>query len=318
MIINPDNDYIPTAIEKIAESFTASHGVTPRTVETSAVDFHGDGAGSDIAVIWADSLLRDAFETPALEPLGKESFRGRPRGTVSLTGRSDFASVFDGLLFPSDCLMCGGSVGDSLFDGSASGESAVRVGIAPEFNPGLYEPAVNDGSLQSHGFGNDVLGLTEFVSRNDGFAVNFEPSGPGDARGGNLPPDGLVAASQLRRAYAERLGEIETNRIVGVERRAFAGHVYNLQTTTGWYIANNIISHNCRCVMVPEVAGVEQSIPSAETLFGRMSAEQQREVLGAGRYEAWQAGAPLSGFGRVVDDPRWGPVAEVVPLAEVT
>lgn len=74
----------------------------------------------------------------------------------------------------------------------------------------------------------------------------------------------------------------------------------------------------CRCVMVPEVAGAEQSIPSAETLFGRLGAEGQREVLGAGRYEAWQAGAPLSGFGRVVDDPRWGPVAEVVPLAEVT
>lgn len=73
----------------------------------------------------------------------------------------------------------------------------------------------------------------------------------------------------------------------------------------------------CRCVMVPDVAGMDQSIPSADTLFGRMSESGQREALGPGRFEAWQAGAPLSGFGRVVDNPRWGPVAEVVPLVEL-
>lgn len=73
----------------------------------------------------------------------------------------------------------------------------------------------------------------------------------------------------------------------------------------------------CRCVMVPEVVGVPTEVPSADVLFGRMSAEQQREALGPGRYEAWRGGAALSSFGRIVDSPRWGPVAEVVPLAEV-
>ena len=28
-------------------------------------------------------------------------------------------------------------------------------------------------------------------------------------------------------------------------------HVYNLETEDNWYIDNDIINHNCRCVMVP-------------------------------------------------------------------
>lgn len=31
----------------------------------------------------------------------------------------------------------------------------------------------------------------------------------------------------------------------------FAGHVYNLETVANWYVANGIVTHNCRCVAVP-------------------------------------------------------------------
>lgn len=33
--------------------------------------------------------------------------------------------------------------------------------------------------------------------------------------------------------------------------RIFAGHVYNLQTDDGYYIANNLIVHNCMCSLIP-------------------------------------------------------------------
>lgn len=35
--------------------------------------------------------------------------------------------------------------------------------------------------------------------------------------------------------------------IVGVNRDHFSGHVYNLQTASGWYVVNGIIVSNCRC-----------------------------------------------------------------------
>jgi hypothetical protein len=33
----------------------------------------------------------------------------------------------------------------------------------------------------------------------------------------------------------------------------FEGHVYNLETKDGFYLANGLISHNCRCQLVPKI-----------------------------------------------------------------
>lgn len=38
-----------------------------------------------------------------------------------------------------------------------------------------------------------------------------------------------------------------------LRRRKFSGHVYNLQTVDGWYIAGGLIASNCECVLVPVV-----------------------------------------------------------------
>lgn len=40
---------------------------------------------------------------------------------------------------------------------------------------------------------------------------------------------------------------VKHSKIISVNRREFSGHVYNLQTRDGWYVANNILAHNCRC-----------------------------------------------------------------------
>jgi hypothetical protein len=46
-------------------------------------------------------------------------------------------------------------------------------------------------------------------------------------------------------------GAVEFDNVVGIEVRKFSGHVYNLETEKGFYVANGIITHNCRCTMVP-------------------------------------------------------------------
>ena len=79
---------------------------------------------------------------------------------------------------------------------------------------------------------------------------------------------------------------------------------------------------NCRCTVVPVMDPWEGQttgdlIPNAETTFARLSPERQMEALGRGRYLLYKTGTPLSAFGRVVEDERWGPIAEVVPLREL-
>lgn len=42
--------------------------------------------------------------------------------------------------------------------------------------------------------------------------------------------------------------DIELERVVSVSRCVFSGHVFNLEDAKGWYVANRIVAHNCRCV----------------------------------------------------------------------
>lgn len=50
-------------------------------------------------------------------------------------------------------------------------------------------------------------------------------------------------------------GLVGIERIVQVRRkRGWVGHVYNLETSGGWYFANGIIAHNCRCALIPSVS----------------------------------------------------------------
>ena len=53
----------------------------------------------------------------------------------------------------------------------------------------------------------------------------------------------------------EKLYGVQLDEVASVDVRPFEGHVYNLQTTGGYYIAGKVISHNCRCTMVTLLPG---------------------------------------------------------------
>ena len=62
--------------------------------------------------------------------------------------------------------------------------------------------------------------------------------------------DWAAADAQLARELIDgRAGPVSCEKIIGVDVAAFHGVVYNLQTTAGWYIANGIVTHNCRCAV---------------------------------------------------------------------
>ncbi len=75
------------------------------------------------------------------------------------------------------------------------------------------------------------------------------------------PNDAVVAEDMVDRAATDSMlfgelvarlpGEVALDEIVSVRRHPFSGHVYNLETGVGWYIANGIVVHNCRCAIQP-------------------------------------------------------------------
>lgn len=87
----------------------------------------------------------------------------------------------------------------------------------------------------------------------------------------------------------------------------------------------------CRCVMVPrtrswgELVGdpdLEDDRPAIETgeaAFGRLSADQQREVLGEGLFGLWEAGGlAFADLAVRQSDARWGDMMRPITLQEAT
>ena len=79
--------------------------------------------------------------------------------------------------------------------------------------------------------------------------------------------------------------------------------MYNLQTHTGWYVANNIIVHNCRCTALPvtktwaelgfpDIDGDNpaSAVPDAKAWFDDQPETVQRDIMGSRRLDAYRDG----------------------------
>jgi hypothetical protein len=106
---------------------------------------------------------------------------------------------------------------------------------------------------------------------------------------------------ESRRAYAERgqdlllrlTGQVALDRVVENRRVAWSGHVYNLTSAEGWFVASGLIVSNCDCIHIPvaaaEAAGIVQDpmvvyqamSPEERTRAGWSRAEQQAIADGA-------------------------------------
>ncbi len=193
---------VPAVVEKIADFPKELAFPSAVPVPTAPEDFHGDGFGSDVAVIWTDRLLHPDVDAARLELLRKGDFSGCPECLALLGGSCSLLKFLDRDLPPSSscirgpchCLSSGGvEFGDTLEHRRAS---------VAWFDPSFQKKASNHAAADSPGFGQRLLAES-----------------------------GLVIADD----------------VVHVDVQSFSGHVYNLQTFEGFYIAQGVFSHNCRC-----------------------------------------------------------------------
>lgn len=73
------------------------------------------------------------------------------------------------------------------------------------------------------------------------------------------------ASSDNRETFSIDISLMQVSKI---ERSIFSGHVYNLQTVNGYYFANGIIAHNCRCIIAADVIEGEDELAAAARTGG--------------------------------------------------
>lgn len=95
--------------------------------------------------------------------------------------------------------------------------------------------------------------------------------------------DGGLSDSEGGRDLALSLaGQVTLDEIVDIGARQHAGHVYNLQTGDGWYVAESIVVHNCRHTLIaylPGVSKVPAPTPWTAADQARYDATQQLRAL---------------------------------------
>lgn len=112
-------------------------------------------------------------------------------------------------------------------------------------------------------------------------------------------------------------GDVFADKVIDIWRRPFAGHVYNLQTSSGMYVADSIVTHNCRCAIIPvtlsyadlglNINEAPDNIETAEAWFKNQSDIVKRDMMGDKRFEAYQAGQfKFQDLATVIHDDKWG------------
>ena len=118
----------------------------------------------------------------------------------------------------------------------------------------------------------DQVLLTDGADHHPGF---HEPLG-----------DSRAADTALARQIQDgATGPVFADKVINIERHAFSGHVYNLETETGHFTCNNIITHNCYCKLKPkyslDAAGAREIPRGVAAYLRSMPADEAARVMGS-------------------------------------
>jgi hypothetical protein len=310
-----DGKNVPAPIHEIAEAVFAAELVSPVPMIPTAEDFHGDGEGSEIAIVWSDRLLSYTVDASLDQHLGEFGFIGGGlAGLVPFAGGGHSADYFERLDAPACCAV---SLSDlSLALGRRHLGPLESLGLAV---PALGDPMIPKNSGYDYSFNLELLG--DSILRD---AADVGPANRCLIDEGARP--GWYAA-MLQFAHDDAVrnpalaadlsgiepGNVELDTVVELKRIGFSDHVYNLETSTGWYVAQGVVSHNCRCVATPIPKGIDEIFGTTgldqqmqpqtraskdgptnaitfDAFLKRQSPEFVEDMLGAHRAAMWRAG----------------------------
>ena len=254
----PNDINIPTILDEIFHSRMKAISSATYTVKGSAVQFHGDGGtDSEINVIFADSLGESIVDALRGEPISKEDFPSAHSRRIELFTKSSLLKILKGSLLSFNSFV---SRLRFVFGGKGISENSEKLSDLRH--------------RTTTGFGNLriskplVVEFKEFVKLIlvkflKGIGYIIKALSAGCARGlklifklctfdivfgdielfGNLPSGETLLKKRLKSLWIKN-AFVESS-VTHVSTSYYDGYVYNLETRYGFYVYNNIVTHNC-------------------------------------------------------------------------
>ena len=316
---SPHDYQIPSLIEDVAQTLGGALPVDAVSVPTAPEDFHGDGAGSQVHVVRTNGLLWDHLEPTSPQACGELEFVVRDVGLKALPRGGALGLLLQRLGNASLCIVRRSHQLPVLLRRASVGHGPIDFETAPSLHSGGIEAVVDRPTRHPVTLGKGVGRLAREVSGDDlrcGQVTLGQQRG-GDVLDGQRPLVGsraplstlLEDSPQASGAYpmptsddlASFAGEVVADGVLNVNRRRWQGHVYNLQTETGWFLVNGILTHNCRCARLPlskswadlgfpEVSEPKSLLPDSRSWFDDQSQDDRLAIMGKSRLELLDSG----------------------------
>lgn len=135
----PCDDDVPASIEEVATSVGVARGVVARVVPVASEHFHGDGFGSEVAVVRANGPLVFDRQAPVVEPGCEPPLGFGDEGTRSLASECSTSKSLVTVGSPPLGVMGRDSDAPTFLGGSASSHDAELVAERSQFNASLRE-----------------------------------------------------------------------------------------------------------------------------------------------------------------------------------
>jgi len=263
----PDEYDAPPRIEDVFSSLAFLDSSSLSRVPMSAEDFHGDGiANGEVDIVRAYRLLKRMRDIASSEPFVHKGFataHSNPAFSSSYFSRrcmlDFFGKAYDA---SSNGFMSSGSLLRPLFGGHFGHSDPVCFTPIPMFDPSLIEPTIEGSSGDAVRLGECLKTLARLIAWEEviGHGESFGRRSPNpcdvDAETLEVAAKNIGIASIQATDLTEGIpAGVEMCRLVEKHISVDCCHVYNLTTASSWYFANNIITHNCRCIVLPGKKG---------------------------------------------------------------
>lgn len=268
-ILKAKNYNVPTPIEQIANSFLESEGVSICRVPISAEDFHGDGIDGDIGIIYSDSLLLNDRIAELLERGSNREFGGGSGSfrNVVFKSNSFLFNHLSRLFLPSNSIMSGSGQSKPFFSCKPGHSNLIGLTSISDWDALIRKDFANSPSFLAKSFGDSKNGIASGISGNNSIpdiSMFFSESSLPTGSSGSVIENAMFHKEIINGTFRDaegfcdlinsKAGDIKLSSVVSVKRKFVVDHVYNLQTESNVYVANNIITHNCRCAyLIKEV-----------------------------------------------------------------
>ena len=256
---------INNAVSGIAQLFNTTLlliGSAAVSTTGTELQFHGDGSDNEVNVIDIDGLLPFKGNATLCEKFCKEVFSwadayGSVRKslpdlstqTLCLLGVTGAAPSFMGSLNNALSLLCG----------SGSEVENARFACSAWLNSCFDQTMPDDGSADSKLLRQLLFGNSSCVQVDNcigGYILACAARWWRQIQGDTASAEEFAQVVRVnfengrnRFKVAGTIKEFQRVREKIVSK--FVGHVYNVESGSGWLIANNIVNHNCGCTMRP-------------------------------------------------------------------